>query len=153
MRLVDPISELVENVRVPFEQATAMPPGVYTSEAFLQAEQQEIFAKDWICVGRADALPDVGDYVTHELAGQPIFVIRDNEGHLRAMSNVCLHRMSTLLEGSGNRRKITCPYHAWTYDLDGALRGAPAMELNAGFANKTISCRKSDARNGWAGSW
>jgi len=136
LTLVDPISKLVENVRVPFEQATAMPPDVYTSEAFLQAEQQEVFAKDWICVGRASVLPDVGDFVTHELAGQPIFVIRDSDGHLRAMSNVCLHRMSTLLEGSGNRRKITCPYHAWTYDLDGALRGAPAMELNTGFCKQ-----------------
>jgi len=133
---MDPISGLIENVSVPFERATAMPPGVYTSEAFLQAEQQEVFAKDWICVGRASALPKTGDFVTHELAGQPIFVIRDNDGHLRAMSNVCLHRMSTLLEGSGNRRKITCPYHAWTYDLDGALRGAPAMELNTGFCKQ-----------------
>ena len=136
LTLVDPISKLVENVRVPFEQATAMPPGVYTSEAFLQAEQQKIFAKDWICVGRASALPKTGDFVTHELAGQPIFVIRGSDGHLRAMSNVCLHRMSSLLEGSGNRRKITCPYHAWTYDLDGALRSAPAMELNKSFCKQ-----------------
>ncbi len=136
LTLVDPISKLVENVRVAFEHATAMPPEVYTSEAFLQAEQQKIFAKDWVCVGRASALPKTGDFVTHELAGQPIFVIRDGDGGLRAMSNVCLHRMSTLLEGSGNRRKITCPYHAWTYDLDGALRGAPAMELNSGFCKQ-----------------
>jgi len=60
-------------------------------------------------------------------------VIRDKDSTLRAMSNVCLHRMSTLLEGRGNKRAIVCPYHAWTYILDGSLRGAPAMTLNEGF--------------------
>jgi len=133
---MDPITELVKNVSVPFERATAMPPAVYTSEKFLEREQQQIFARGWVCVGRASALSEAGDYVTYELAGQPIFVIRDHAGYLRAMSNVCLHRMSTLLEGSGNRRTIVCPYHAWTYSLDGSLRGAPAMDLNEGFCKE-----------------
>ena len=60
-------------------------------------------------------------------------VIRGRDGAIRAQSNVCLHRMSTLLEGRGNRRTITCPYHGWTYEADGTLRGAPAMDRNAGF--------------------
>ncbi|WP_188671608.1 aromatic ring-hydroxylating oxygenase subunit alpha [Neptunicoccus cionae] len=110
-----------------------MPPSVYTCEAFLKKELSSIFAKDWFCVGRADALSQPGDYTTLELAGQPVIVLRDHEGALKAMSNVCRHRMSTLLEGSGNTRAIVCPYHAWTYNLDGSLRGAPAMTQNAGF--------------------
>jgi len=61
-------------------------------------------------------------------------VVRDADGGLRAQSNVCLHRMSTLLHGSGNTKTIVCPYHAWTYNLDGQLRGAPAMSLNEGFS-------------------
>ena len=129
----DPIGALRANTAVPFESARAMPPSVYTSEDFMQAELEHIFSKDWFCVGRADALANPGDYTTCELAGQPIAVIRDQAGQLRAMSNVCLHRMSTLLEGSGNTRSIVCPYHAWTYGLDGALRGAPAMTLNDSF--------------------
>lgn len=129
----DPISALNQNVSQPFEQARAMPPSVYTSDAFLQRELSDIFSKDWFCVGRADALPNPGDYVTQDLAGQPIMVIRDRDGVLRAQSNVCLHRMSTLLQGRGNTRAIVCPYHAWTYNLDGSLRGAPAMTLNEGF--------------------
>ena len=129
----NPIEELARNVAVPFEQARAMPPSVYTSEDFLKAEIENIFARDWFCVGRASALPDPGDYVTVELANQPVAVIRGKDGTLRAMSNVCLHRMSTLLEGRGNARSIVCPYHAWTYNLDGSLRGAPAMTLNEGF--------------------
>jgi phenylpropionate dioxygenase-like ring-hydroxylating dioxygenase large terminal subunit len=110
-----------------------MPPSVYTSGDFLQRELDSIFANDWFCVGRADALAKSGDYTTLELAGQPIIVLRDADGSLKAMSNVCRHRMSTLLEGSGNARSIVCPYHAWTYNLDGTLRGAPAMTQNEGF--------------------
>ncbi len=131
-----PVAELVANAGTPFEQARAMPPSVYTSPAFLERELEGIFAKEWVAIGRASSLAKPGDYLTYELAGQPIFVIRDNDGSLRALSNVCLHRMSTLLSGSGNRRAITCPYHAWTYNLDGTLRSAPAMTLNEGFCKE-----------------
>lgn len=130
---IDPVAELQANVAAPFEQARAMPTSVYTSDAFLKREIEDIFSKDWFCVGRADALANPGDYTTLELAGQPIMVIRGHDGELRAQSNVCLHRMSTLLEGSGNTKSIVCPYHAWTYNLDGRLRGAPAMTLNESF--------------------
>ena len=129
----DVAEELSENVSRPFNQALAMPPSVYTSEDFLALETSSIFANEWFCVGRADALANSGDYVTLDLANQPIIVLRDKEGVLKAMSNVCRHRMSTLLEGRGNTRSIVCPYHAWTYNLDGSLRGAPAMDQNEGF--------------------
>lgn len=130
---VKAIRELVGNVSQPFEVARAMPPSVYRSPEFLERELSDVFAKEWVCVGRSSALAKPGDYITYELAGQPIIVLRDQHGTLRAMSNVCLHRMSTLLEGAGNRKVIVCPYHAWSYNLDGTLRGAPAMEKNAGF--------------------
>ena len=129
----DPIADLRRNTSVPFEQARAMPTSVYTSENFVEAELKHVFSKDWYCVGRADALSKTGDYVTAELAGQPIVVLRDADHQLRAMSNVCLHRMSTLLQGRGNAKTIVCPYHAWTYNLDGKLRGAPAMSQNDAF--------------------
>src|SRR5690606_7874826 len=125
--------QLAASVAVPFDQARAMPPAVYTSPAFLEAELARIFRKEWYCIGRASALSRPGDYATCDLAGQPVAVLRDRNGRLAAFSNVCLHRMSTLLEGRGNTRAIVCPYHAWTYNLDGTLRGAPAMDLNAGF--------------------
>ncbi|MCI5096392.1 MAG: Rieske 2Fe-2S domain-containing protein [Rhodobacteraceae bacterium] len=137
--LTDPVEALRANTAIPFEQARAMPPEVYTSEAFLQEELQNIFAKDWYCVGRADALAEPGAYTTCDLAGQPVLVIRDRDGTLRALSNVCLHRMSTLLHGRGQARSIVCPYHAWTYNLDGSLRGAPAMTLNEGFCKDSYT--------------
>ena len=132
----DAVEELRQNVSVPFERARAMPPSVYTSEDFLAHELRDIFAQDWFCVGRATALSKPGDYVTVELAGQAIIVLRNKEDQLRAMSNVCRHRMSTLLEGRGNKSSIVCPYHAWTYNLDGSLRGAPAMTRNDGFCKE-----------------
>ena len=131
--MTNPVLELADNVSAPFEEAHAMPTSVYTSEEFLKRELSDVFSKDWFCVGRASALENAGDYLTLELANQPIIVLRDKDGTLKAMSNVCLHRMSTLLEGQGNARAIVCPYHAWTYNLDGTLRGAPAMTQNNGF--------------------
>jgi phenylpropionate dioxygenase-like ring-hydroxylating dioxygenase large terminal subunit len=125
--------ELKANVNLPFDHAKAMPTSVYTSEEFYQHEIEHIFKKDWFCAGRAETLPDIGDYLTLELAGQPVMVIRDKNNEIRAQSNVCLHRMSTLLEGTGNTKAIVCPYHAWTYSLDGSMRGAPAMGRNQAF--------------------
>jgi phenylpropionate dioxygenase-like ring-hydroxylating dioxygenase large terminal subunit len=127
------VRELVESVSVPFERARAMPPSVYTSEEFLKRELEDIFAREWVCVGRASALAKPGDYLTYEIAGEPVVVVRDKSGTLRAMSNVCRHRMSTIMEGAGNRGALVCPYHGWTYNLDGTLRAAPAMDRNAGF--------------------
>jgi phenylpropionate dioxygenase-like ring-hydroxylating dioxygenase large terminal subunit len=126
-------AELKANASLPFERARAMPKSIYTSEEFLAQEIEHVFAKQWFCAGRASSLKQPGDYITLELAGQPVMVVRDRDGRLRAQSNVCLHRMSTLLEGAGNTKSIVCPYHAWTYNLDGSLRGAPAMTLNEDF--------------------
>ncbi len=104
--------ELANNVSAPFEHSHAMPRSVYRSKEFLQQELDCIFKQDWFCAGRASALSTPGDYLTLELAGQPIMVVRDKSGQLRAQSNVCLHRMSTLLEGRGNKSSIVSPYHA-----------------------------------------
>lgn len=135
---ITPAMELHQNVSTPFERARAMPKSVYTSDEFLALEQRHVFAKDWVCAGRAETLPNPGDYLTLTLAGEPVIVLRDRDGTIRAMSNVCRHRMSTLLEGRGHVRSIVCPYHAWTYNLDGTLRGAPAMTLNEGFCKDSV---------------
>ena len=132
------IDDLKENTSLPFDKARAMSPSVYTDHNFLDAELSKIFSRDWFCVGRADALAKPGDYLTLDLADQPILVLRDSTEKLRAMSNVCRHRMSTLLEGRGSIRAIVCPYHAWTYNLDGTLRGAPAMNQNTAFCKSDV---------------
>jgi phenylpropionate dioxygenase-like ring-hydroxylating dioxygenase large terminal subunit len=133
MTVIQPVNELLEAARRPFDDARAMPPSVYTSPDFLAREIETIFSKEWICVGRSSRLANRGDYLAYELAGQPVAVWRDNDRQLRAFSNVCLHRMSTLLEGTGNKRVIVCPYHGWSYGLDGCLKGAGFMTQTSGF--------------------
>ena len=97
------LSRLREAASRPFEEARAMPPEVYTSRAFLELEKQSIFSCEWQCLGRASALAKPGDYLTADINGQPVVALRTPEGKLRAMSNVCLHRMSVLLEGEAMR--------------------------------------------------
>ncbi len=147
---LSPADELRANVSVPFERAHAMPKSVYTSSDFAAEEVRHIFAKDWLCAGRADALKESGDYMTMTIAGEPVIILRDKDGDLRGMSNVCRHRMSTLLEGRGHVRSIVCPYHAWTYNLDGSLRGAPAMAANEAFCREAIALPPVRVEN-WLG--
>jgi choline monooxygenase len=124
---------LTETAALPFPDARAMPPKVYTSPDLLALEQEHLCRKEWICVGRASAIAEPGAYLTYEIAGQPIIVLRDRAGGVRAFSNVCRHRMSVLLDGRGQTSAIVCPYHAWSYNLDGSLRAAPHMERTTGF--------------------
>src|ERR1700712_4167959 len=145
------VGELQAGCERPFSDAHAMPPRVYTSPAFLALEEQAIFSREWQCVGRASALAAPGDYLTARIGAQPVVVLRDDTMQLKAMSNVCLHRMSVLLEGRGNVRRIVCPYHAWNYSLDGALQGAPLMERQAGFCKESyqLPAVRCEEWQGW----
>ncbi|MEE1565404.1 MAG: Rieske (2Fe-2S) protein, partial [Acidimicrobiales bacterium] len=105
----------------PLSAATAMPPEMYHSEEILHLEQQRMFAHDWVSPGLAAEIPEPGDYLTYSIADQPVFCMRGRDGEIRTFANVCRHRMMQLLDGSGNTGRIVCPYHAWSYDLDGRL--------------------------------
>ncbi|SAK62318.1 aromatic ring-hydroxylating oxygenase subunit alpha [Caballeronia ptereochthonis] len=145
------IAELNMTCARPFDDARAMPPQVYTQASFLEVEQQTIFQREWQCVGRVSALARAGDYLTADIGGQPVVVIRGSDDSLHAYSNVCLHRMSVLLEGRGNVRTIVCPYHAWSYTLAGELRAAPLMDRQAGFCKEAYRLPKirCETWQGW----
>jgi len=115
--------------------ARTLPGRYYTSPDILAEEQERIFRRRWICVGRDDALAAPGDYVLAEIAGESIIVLRDQSGERRAFYNVCRHRGTRLCEAPRGRlsETIQCPYHAWTYALDGRLIGAPHMNEVEGF--------------------
>ena len=131
MPLPDLLAAVRRNAALPDCRAEATPPQVYTSPAFLELERDEIFNKEWICVGRIDEFENPGDYRVVTISRDEVIVLRGRDSALRAMSNICRHRMMSLLEGDGNLvGKITCPYHAWTYTLDGQLIGAPYMREN-----------------------
>jgi choline monooxygenase len=129
----DLLRSLRESAGRPLAEATAMQPGLYRSDEILALEQERIFDREWLCVGRSADLAEPGDYVTFAIGDQPIVTMRGKDGAIRSFANICLHRMMQLLAGRGNRRRIVCPYHAWTYDTDGCLIGAPHMEKSQGF--------------------
>jgi len=105
----------------------------YHAREVYALERDAVFASSWMCVGRAEQLPEPGDYLTAEVAGETPIVIRGEDGALRAFANTCRHRGTMLLEGSGSvRRVIKCPYHAWTYALDGSLAGSPNVHRDDG---------------------
>lgn len=151
VKAVTPLDELIQNVSSSFETARAMPKSVYTSEDFAKLEVEKIFAKEWFCVGRSTNLAKPGDYQALTIANEPVLVMRDKDGTLRAQSNVCRHRMSTMLEGKGNKSAIVCPYHGWTYNADGCLRAAPAMKNNKDFntSNYRLPQFKCEEWLGW----
>ncbi|HIG39263.1 MAG: aromatic ring-hydroxylating dioxygenase subunit alpha [bacterium] len=115
-------------VRQPLEKAWTLPPEAYTSADIFKAETDAVFKKDWICVARQEQVAEPGDFVCFDLPGQPLVIVRDRSGELQALSRICLHRAMPLVEDSGNTNRFTCPYHSWTYELDGSLRSAPLMD-------------------------
>jgi phenylpropionate dioxygenase-like ring-hydroxylating dioxygenase large terminal subunit len=95
-----------------------------------------VFAHEWLCVGRSSRIPNVGDWFTTSVNGEPVIVARAKDGAVHAFSAICQHRGMQVVEGEGNCTKFTCPYHQWSYDLTGRLLGAPAMERTADFDKK-----------------
>ncbi len=118
----------LERVRKPLEDAWTLPPESYINAEIFDAEVDNIFLKDWICVGHTSQIAQPGDYRAIEVCGRPIVITRDNSGEIHALSNVCVHRAMPVAQGCGNAKTLTCPYHLWSYNLDGTLRGAPLME-------------------------
>lgn len=110
--------------------STTLPGWVYNSSAFLELEKEHLFRTNWLCIGHVCEIPEPGDYLTLDVADERVFVIRDQANELHALHNVCRHRASRLVSGNSGHCEgvLVCPYHGWSYDLDGALRGVPAEE-------------------------
>jgi phenylpropionate dioxygenase-like ring-hydroxylating dioxygenase large terminal subunit len=104
-----------------------IPWGWYTDPAVLELERTRIFRRSWQYVGRQDEVAGPGSFRAVMVADVPVVLVRDENGTLRAFLNVCRHRGSLVCEGSGKRATLQCPYHAWTYRLDGSLKSAPRL--------------------------
>ncbi|HEY1338590.1 MAG TPA: SRPBCC family protein [Bryobacteraceae bacterium] len=109
-------------------RAATIPARWYTDPGFLEAERRQVFGRTWQCVGQAAWVAAPGDYFGCEIAGEPVLVARGKDGRVRAFSNVCRHRGALLAEGHCHAQTIRCPYHAWTYTLDGRLFSQPEFE-------------------------
>jgi phenylpropionate dioxygenase-like ring-hydroxylating dioxygenase large terminal subunit len=132
-------TEDLDRVALPLEQAWTMPPAVYTDPAIYELEKERILSKSWIPVGRLDQVREPGDYISLTLLDQPLVLVHGHDGEIRVMSRVCLHRAAPIVEGNGNRKLFTCPYHSWAYATDGTLVRAPLMEGAEGFDEKSCA--------------
>ncbi|MGR3984398.1 MAG: aromatic ring-hydroxylating dioxygenase subunit alpha [Gammaproteobacteria bacterium] len=114
-------------VKPPLSAAATLPPLCYTDPDWQLREAGQIFARGWVALGREDRWRRRGDYVALDLPGAPLLIMRDRELRLRAWANSCRHRGMKLLCGEGRRNLVVCPFHAWTYALNGELVSAPRM--------------------------
>ena len=115
--------------------AKTLPGFYYTSAGLLEQEVETIFRREWLCVGREERLREPGAYLVHERLGESVIVVRGRDGVIRAFHNICRHRGTKLCEAMSGHfaATIQCPYHAWTWSIDGRLVGAPHMQEVEGF--------------------
>jgi glycine betaine catabolism A len=123
---LDPIA--LSKSLAPFGESSMLPREAYTSDAVFAWEQRNLFEAGWICIGRVEEIPNPGDQKAVSVGRAGVFLMRDQQGTLRAFANACRHRGHELLpcgQPAVNRPIVVCPYHAWSYKLDGSLRMTP----------------------------
>lgn len=130
------LGELSRIAALPLERGETLPARAYTSEDFYRLERDRVFGSDWVCVGHVDQVARPGDYLRTDVIGTPLVITRDENNELHALSRVCRHRFMDVLPpettpDQGSLKRLTCPYHTWTYRLNGEfagqLAGAPLM--------------------------
>ena len=126
--MTNPLTHIIGsyNPNSPLTQASTIPSSWYTNEDLYQLELQSVFSNNWQFAARLDQLMAPGNYVTSDIAGEPIVVVRGDDGELRAFFNVCRHHAAAVMtEPEGRANQLRCPYHGWTYSLKGELKGTP----------------------------
>jgi choline monooxygenase len=114
------------NANAPLEEAYTIPAAWYVDERVDALERERVFGRNWIAVGHAGQVAEAGQFFTLTLAGEPLVVVRGSDGELRAFYNVCRHHAAAVATAPcGTAQHLRCPYHGWTYGLDGTLKGAP----------------------------
>jgi phenylpropionate dioxygenase-like ring-hydroxylating dioxygenase large terminal subunit len=135
---------LVDSLQTCWKHAEDSPrtlePGHYTSQSYFALEIERIWKKEWICIGHVLEVRNPGDYFTVDLVGEPIMIVRGEDHNIRALSTVCRHRLMLVSKPgeSGNTTQFVCPYHRWTYGLDGRLESTLHMERNQSFVTANI---------------
>ncbi|MDH3688509.1 MAG: aromatic ring-hydroxylating dioxygenase subunit alpha [Gammaproteobacteria bacterium] len=116
----------IDKINSSIDTATGLPNHAYTSQRFFELERQQIFSRTWACIGHACALPQANDVKPIRFMGMPLIMVRNESGDVNVFHNVCSHRGNELVwEPCSGRKVITCPYHAWSYDLNGNLKATP----------------------------
>ena len=137
------LGNLAEEVRrfdpgLPLDDALTPPASWYTEPGFLDLERETVFRGSWQYAGRSSLLQRPGDFFTGNFLGRPYVALRDEAGEVRAYYNVCAHHAACVASGEGNTDRLVCPYHGWTYGLDGRLQKAPRAGAISRFAHKNL---------------
>jgi phenylpropionate dioxygenase-like ring-hydroxylating dioxygenase large terminal subunit len=129
------VTQFLKTTQIAIDGAKTLPRHYYVAPEVFQEEGERIFARRWLCVGREDRIAAPGDYFLQQVGTESIIILRDRAGTVRAYYNVCRHRGTRLCEEHSGQfsETIQCPYHAWTYALDGRLIGAPSSAEIEGF--------------------
>lgn len=129
---IDKMDASVKNIidsyepAAPLAEASTIPSAWYTDQRIFDLEKQSVFSRSWQIAARIDQLRAPGDYVTTEIAGEPIVIVRGNDEIVRGFFNVCRHHAAAVMtEPYGHANQMRCPYHGWTYSLEGELKGTP----------------------------
>jgi choline monooxygenase len=110
----------------PLSRASTIPSSWYTDPRIFQLEQESVFSRSWQVAARSDQLRKPGDYVTTDIAGEPTVIVHGSDDRVRGFFNVCSHHAAAVMtENEGHASQMRCPYHGWTYSLEGELKGAP----------------------------
>lgn len=146
------LREQLLNVTDNHHQSVTLPPSCYSDEHIFQLEVDTIFHQSWIGIGREDRWKSTGDYIAMDIAGVPVIIVRGNDGQLKGFANSCRHRGSLMLSGEGQCRQIRCPFHCWTYKLDGSLKFSPKMEHAVDFKSEDYGLHefRVSCNNGFA---
>lgn len=145
------IGQSKTEVNRPLLDARCLDPQFYHDPAIFEAELETIFKKRWLSVCRAEDVPDIGSYLTIDLFGERIIIVRGADQRIRALSGVCRHRWSKLADAGGQTTRFVCPNHAWSYDLDGEMIAAPHMERPQCFKREDYGLHKfgCEVWQGW----
>src|SRR2546423_8309055 len=118
----------------PLAEASTIPSVWYTDERVFRLEQETVFSRSWQVAARADQFNKRGDYVTTEIAGEPIVIVSGSDSEVRGFFNVCRHHAAAVMtDAEGHANQMRCPYHGWTYSLEGELKGTPDFNDVCGF--------------------
>lgn len=151
MHMIDNLTNTLRDIAaLPEPEAQCLPGRFYTDPDYFRHEVDTFLSKEWHCLGRADEVPNPGDYVVTQLFEEPLLVVRGDDGEVRVMSNLCRHRGMPLVEGTGSTRRFVCSYHAWTYGRSGELLNAPRMRDKGVTAkNCSLPTFRSEIWNGF----
>ncbi len=151
MPVEDILAEIQRTADLPFEDSITLPAQAYTSPDFFDWEVENVFRKEWLCLAHVSQIPEIGDFLNVDMLGEPLLVIRDKSGDVHVHSRVCPHRGMDIMppgfghdghhpaeardgkSDCGHTRLLLCPYHSWTFELDGKLKACAEMQEARGF--------------------